>query len=117
MAAFRLVRLRAFKPELVAAEPNPMRTRRRVTIRSELASLVFQLCSVVGLGLGLLYGMDEPTGEPPRCSTDPCVADSFVAGLKPVLVPTGVGLAIGAGVGLLLALALKKADWSWGSRH
>ena len=93
-----------------------MRTRRRVTFRGELASLVFQLSSVVGLVLGLLYGLDAPPAEPPRCTTEPCVADSFVAGLKPVLVPTGMGLAIGAGTGLVIALAIKKADWSFGSR-
>jgi hypothetical protein len=92
-----------------------MRTRQRVTIRGELAGLAFQLCSVVGLGLGLLYGLDASPAEPPRCKTEPCVADSFVAGLKPVLVPTGIGLAIGAGVGLVLALAIKKTDWSFRS--
>jgi hypothetical protein len=72
---------------------------------------------VVGLVLGLLHGLDAPPAEPPRCTSDPCVADSIVAGLKPVLIPTGLGLAVGAGVGLVLALAIKTADWSSGSRN
>jgi hypothetical protein len=94
-----------------------MRARRHTRIPGEIAGAMFQLCSVAGLVLGLLYGLDAPPAEPPRCTTEPCVADSFVAGLKPVLVPTGIGLAIGAGVGLVLALAIRKADWSFGSRH
>ena len=72
---------------------------------------------MVGLALGLLYGLDAPPAEPPRCNTEPCVADSFVAGLKPVVVPTGIGVAIGAGVGLVLVLAIKRIDWSFGSRN
>jgi hypothetical protein len=93
-----------------------MRARRRARIRGEIAGAVFQLCSVAGLLLGLLYGLDAPQAEPPRCNTEPCVADSFVAGLKPILVPTGLGLSVGASVGLVLALAIRKADLSFGSR-
>jgi hypothetical protein len=93
-----------------------MRARRRTRIRGEIAGAIFQLCSVPGLVAGLLYGLDAPPAEPPRCNTEPCVADSFVAGLKPVLVPIAMGLALGAGVGLVLALAVKKTDWSFGSR-
>jgi hypothetical protein len=87
-----------------------MRSVQRRGIRGELAVGVFQLCSVVGLVLGLLYGLDAPPARPPDCGAGPCVADSFVAGLKPVLVPTALGLAVGAGVGLAVGLAIKKAD-------
>jgi hypothetical protein len=96
---------------------TPNGGRRRARIRGEIAAGIFQLCSVVGLVLGLLYGLDAPPDEPPHCNTEFCVADSFVAGLKPVLIPTGLGLAVGAGVGLVLALAIKKADWSSVSGH
>jgi hypothetical protein len=109
--------MKGFKPQFVAAEADPMLARQRMRIRSEIAALAFQLCFVLGVGLGLLYGLDAPPAEPPRCNTEPCVADSFVAGLKPVVVPTGIGLAIGAGVGLVLALAIKKADWSFSPRN
>jgi hypothetical protein len=113
----RLVRLKLFKPHRAAADADPMRATRRTRIRSEIAGAIFRLCSVAGLLLGLLYGMDAPPAEPPRCNTQPCVADSFVAGLKPVLVPTGMGLAVGAGAGLVLALAIKKTGRSLSSRR
>lgn len=94
-----------------------MRAGQRRRTRGEIAGAIFQLFCVVGLVLGLLYGLSAPPAEPPRCGTEPCVADSFVAGLKPVPVPTGIGLAIGAGVGLFVALAIKRAEWSLGSRN
>ena len=93
-----------------------MRRRQRRRIRGEIATAVFQLCCAGGLVLGLLDGLRAPPVEPPRCSTDPCVADTFVAGLKPVPVPAGVGLAVGAAVGLALALAIKTVDSSSSSR-
>ena len=93
-----------------------MRAGQRRRIRAEIAAAVFQLCCAGGLVLGLVDGLQAPPAEPPRCSTEPCVADSFVAGLKPVLVPAGVGLAVGAAVGLGLALAIRTVDFSSSSR-
>jgi hypothetical protein len=94
-----------------------MHARQRRRTRGKIAAAVFQLCCAGGLVLGLLDGLQAPPAEPPQCSTEPCVADSFVAGLKPVLVPVSVGLALGAAVGLAIALAIKKADFSSRSRN
>ena len=87
-----------------------MRTKR--AIRREVRDLIFNLTTLLGGGLGLLWAIQRPTPEPPstcrpgRAGSDrvgDCLNDSLLSTLLPYVLAMGVGALIGAVLGALLA--------------